>query len=106
MGSCTLQVAGRVVLRSHGAPPEAEYALFEPGDIELRASEPGNVREMGYRTTVAAARTRLESAGITAKLADEAAHAMCPALAQAYARGPVVRRAAPHFGPTELFEGK
>ena len=105
MGPCTLQIAGRVVLRSTGAPPEAEYALFESGDIELRASEPGTVRELGYRTSVATARSRLEELGITAKLAEEAAIAMRPALGQMYARGPVVRRVATHFGATEFFEG-
>ncbi len=106
MGPCTLQIAGRIVLRSTGAPPEAEYALFEPGEIELRATEPGTVRELGYRTTVATARSRLADIGITAKLAEEAALAMRPGLAQAYARGPVVRRVATHFGATEMFDGQ
>jgi hypothetical protein len=56
-----LLVGDRVVLRSP-SPPETEYALFEIGDIELRASEPGRVREHGYQTTAERARNRLESA--------------------------------------------
>ena len=52
-----LLIGDRVVLRAN-APPEAEYILFEIGDIELRSSEPGRVREHGYQTTVERARAR------------------------------------------------
>ncbi len=98
-----LLVGDRVVLRASG-PPEAEYALFDPGDIELRASEPGRVREHGYRTTVARARSRLSQGGVTESLARRCAAVMNPVLAEAFARGPAVERVARHLGPAELFQ--
>lgn len=101
--ACMLLVGDRVVLRSP-SPPEAEYGLFEIADIELRASEPGRVREHGYQTTAERARARLMQSGITAALARECAHAMHPVLSEAYARGPAVRHVARYLGPTELFQ--
>ncbi|HEY8079439.1 MAG TPA: hypothetical protein VIF62_35150, partial [Labilithrix sp.] len=101
--TCMLRVGDRVVLRAT-SPPEAEYALFELGDIELRASEPGRVREHGYQTTVERARERLAALGITAAFARECAVAMHPILSEAYARGPSVRHVARYFGPLELFQ--
>jgi hypothetical protein len=98
-----LLVGDRVVLRAN-APPEAEYLLFEIADIELRASEPGRVREHGYQTTVERARSRLQQVGITAELARECAVAMHPVLSTAYARGPGVRHVARYLGPLELFQ--
>lgn len=98
-----LLIGDRVVLRAN-APPEAEYLLFEIGDIELRASEPGRVREHGYQTTVEQARARLAQAGATAALARECAIAMQPALSTAYARGPAVKHVARYLGPLELFQ--
>jgi hypothetical protein len=98
-----LLVDERVVLRA-GAPPEAEYALFEPGEIELHASEPGRVHEHGYRTTALEARSRLAQAGVTASLARECAEVMQPVLARAYARGSAVAQIAEHLGPRELLE--
>src|SRR5579864_661498 len=98
-----LLVGDRVVLRA-ASPPEAEYALFELGDIELRASEPGRVREHGYQTTVERARERLSQQGVTAAFARECAVAMHPILSEAYARGPAVRHVARYFGPLELFQ--
>jgi hypothetical protein len=103
--TCTLEVGERVVLHSKGGPPEAEYALFDPGEIELFASEPGTVREVGYRTVAEAASQRLEAAGVTPSLALEAASAIGPSLATAYARGSAVRRVASLLGPVELFDG-
>lgn len=105
MATCTLEIGERVVLHSKGGPPEAEYALFDPGEIELSASEPGTVREVGYRTVAEEASQRLAAAGVTASLAHEAASALGPSLATAYARGPAVRRVASLLGPVELFEG-
>src|SRR5688500_584761 len=98
-----LLVGDRVVLRSP-SPPEAEYGLFEIGDIELRASEPGRVREHGYQTTAERARNRLESMGINPSLARECAAAMQPVLAEAYARGAAVRHVSRYLGPIELFQ--
>jgi hypothetical protein len=103
--SCQLVLGERVVLRTKGGPADVEYALFDPGDIELHALGPGNIREVGYRTTVADARERLEVAGVTAALAEEAAGALRP-IADHYARGPAVRRAMAQLGAAELFEGK
>lgn len=98
-----LLVGDRVVLRSP-SPPEAEYALFEIGDIELRASEPGRVREHGYQTTAERARNRLESMGVTAALARECASFMQPTLAEAYSRGAAVRHVSRYLGAIELFQ--
>jgi len=98
-----LFVGDRVVLRA-SAPPDAEYALFEIADIELRASEPGRVREHGYQTTAGRARARLAQIGVTTALARECAIAMHPALSTAYARGTSVRRVSRYLGPIELFQ--
>ncbi|MDB4943643.1 MAG: Basic proline-rich protein precursor, partial [Labilithrix sp.] len=98
-----LLVGDRVVLRSN-APPDAEYLLFEIADIELRASEPGRVREHGYQTTASRARARLAQVGITAGLARACAVAAQPVIATAYARGPGVRHIAGYLGPLELFQ--
>lgn len=95
-----------MVVRADAGPLDAELALFDPDCIELRTTEPGAVREAGYRTTVLDARARLESAGITRDLAERAADAMRTGLAAAYARGPVVRRAVSELGASEMFEGK
>lgn len=98
-----LLIGDRVVLRAN-APPEAEYILFEIGDIELRSSEPGRVREHGYQTTVERARARLAQAGATAALAHDCAAAMHPVLSGAYARGPAAKHVARYLSPLELFQ--
>lgn len=103
--ACMLLIGDRVVLRAN-APPEAEYILFEVGDIELRSSEPGRVREHGYQTTVERARARLAQAGVTPVLARECAVAMQPALAVAYARGPAAKHVARHLTALELFQAE
>lgn len=100
-----LLVGDRVVLRANG-PPEVEYTMFEIGDIELRASEPGRVREHGYQTTASRARMRLAQAGFTAALARECAVAMHPVISETYARGPSVRAVARYLGPLELFQSE
>lgn len=100
-----LLIGDRVVLRAN-APPEAEYILFEIGDIELRSSEPGRVREHGYQTTVERARARLAQVGATAALAHECAKAMQPVLSAAYARGPAAKHVARYLGPLELFQAE
>ncbi|MBX3212319.1 MAG: hypothetical protein KF850_09825 [Labilithrix sp.] len=101
--TCLLLVGDRVVLRGT-APPETEYAMFEIGEIELRASEPGRVREHGYQTTADLARARLAHLGMTPALARELAESMQPVLTDAYARGLAVRRVARYLGPGELFQ--
>ena len=105
MAACTLHVGDRVALASVGGPPEVEYALFDPGEIELAAMGPGMVQEVGYQTTATDAVARLEDQGIKLALVLETACAMQPTLALAYARGASVRRIANALGPAELFEG-
>ena len=102
MASSTLLIGDRVVLSCLGGGAEAEYALFEPGDIELRASEPGRVREHGYLTTAAQALEHLEQTGVTTELARRCANAMQPTLAEAYARGPAVRNVAQYLRAVDL----
>jgi len=103
--SCVLIVGGRVVVRADAGPLEAELALFSSDCIELKTTDPGAVREAGYRTTASEARARLADLGITLELAERTARAMIPNLATAYARGAVVRRAVAELGPSEMFEG-
>lgn len=98
-----LLVGDRVVLRA-AVPPEAEYAMFELADIELRASEPGRVREHGYQTTVDRAKQRLAQLGITSELARECASSMQPTISDAYARGSAVRHVARYLGALELLQ--
>jgi hypothetical protein len=105
VASCTLEVGDRVILLAKGGPPEAEFALFDAGDIELASSGPGQVREVGYRTTADDAVRRLEAVGVTLDLAEETAAVMVPMIATTYARGPVARRVASLLGPGELFDG-
>jgi hypothetical protein len=105
VATCTLEVGQRLVLQSKGGPPEAEYALFDPGEIELLAEAPGLVREVGYRTIAREAIGRLESVGVNLALAHEAASAVAPSIGVTYARGPAVRRIAALLGPAELFDG-
>jgi hypothetical protein len=105
VATCTLEVGDRVVLLSKGGPPEAEYALFDPGEITLSAEAPGMVREVSYRTTARDALGRLETVGVNLALAHEAASAVAPSIAVTYALGPAVRRIASLLGPAELFDG-
>ncbi len=105
MAGSRLEIDGRTVARGDAGPLDAEYAAFDPGDLELKATEPGNVREIGYRTTAKAARARFAALGVTAELARAAAEAFSP-LAPLYARGGSARKVADKLGATELFEGR
>ncbi len=105
MSSCELLVGSRVLLRAEGGAPEAEYALFDEGEIELQAISPGSNREVGYRTTVARASERLTALGITPPFAEAAALVVAADVKLAYARGPLVRRIASYLGAAELFDG-
>jgi hypothetical protein len=100
-----LDIDGRTIARCESGPLDAEYALFEPSDLELKATEPGNVREIGYRTKVVTARARLALLGVTPELASAAAEEFAP-LALVYARGGTVRKVAAKLGAAELFEGR
>jgi hypothetical protein len=105
MAACTLDVGPRRVLVSEEGPPAAEFALFDPSDIELAPGDGGALREAGYRTTAAEAVRRLAVAGITLDFAHECAELVRGRIAETYARGPVVRRLAPLLGAAELFDG-
>jgi hypothetical protein len=99
-----LEIAGRAVARSADGALDAEYALFEPADLERKATDGGPEREVGYKTTVATARTRLGYIGVTETIARVLGDEVRP-LAETYARGPAARRVAKLLGATELFEG-
>jgi hypothetical protein len=105
VGECTLSIGGQRIVRSQGLL-DAEYALFDIGDIELRASAPGSVREHSYKTTVEQALERLAAAGVTREVVLSCTQAMQPVLADAYARGPAVRRIARLLRAEELFEAR
>jgi hypothetical protein len=101
---CTLEIADQLILRSEGGPPEAEYALVDASDIELRALELGAIREVGYRTSVGDARDRLTAAGITPAVVQEAESAARSAFGP-FARGEAARRLLPVLTAAELFDG-
>jgi hypothetical protein len=105
VATCTLRIGDRVALASVGGAPEVEYALFDPGAIELAATGPGMVQEVGYVTTVGEAIGRLKDGGVEWPFVLETAGALQPSVAIAYARGPAVRRIATSLGPAELFDG-
>jgi hypothetical protein len=100
----TLAIGSTAVFVAQGGPPEVEYALFDSGEIELRSTEPGTIREAGYRTTVGLARERLDRAGFTSTLADRAAAAARPTVARAYARSAAARCIVSRLEAAELFE--
>jgi hypothetical protein len=102
---CTLEISAHLVVEAREGPLAAEYALFELGDIQLQASEPGSNWEAGYRTTVGHARARLAEQGVTATLAAEAAEALRP-ISASYARGAAVQCIVDRLGAAEFFEGQ
>ncbi len=106
MSRCTLELGGTVLVVADEGTLAAEYGLFDPGDIELSATGPGTIRETGYRTTVGEALPRLAHFGLTRELAEEAAAALKPWIARAYARGPAVRCIVEQLGTAELFDGR
>lgn len=103
--SCKLTIAEQLISRADVGPPEAELALVDIDCLELRATEPGAVREIGYRTTAKDALARLAALGVTPELARQAAD-VAHTLAPTYARGLVVRRITKELGAAELFEGR
>ena len=104
MSNCTLTIGGALIVRSAGAP-DAEYALFDASDIELRAISPGNIREHSYKTTAERARERLAAVGYTGEAAHACAEAMQPKLAPAYARGHAAERLTTKLSTREVLEG-
>jgi hypothetical protein len=105
LSRCTLEFSGEVVAVADGGPFDAEYLLFDPGDIELSASGPGTIRETGYRTTAGEALTRLTQLGLTRELNEETTAALRPWIARTYARGVAVRRIVDWLDAGELFDG-
>lgn len=99
-----LTCGGRVVLRSEGLP-DIEYALFDPSEIELCAISPGSTRESCYRTTASAARTRLAGYGIDHAMFEATFEAVA-SVAEAYARGPAVKKIVPRLSGKELFASR
>ncbi|HEY3815630.1 MAG TPA: hypothetical protein VGL81_00585 [Polyangiaceae bacterium] len=103
---CSLALGDALVLVAEGGPPEVEFALFDPGDIELHATEPGSIREIGYRTTVGEARARLSDAGFTPAVGAEVAAVAQPSIAKAYARGAAARCVVDRLDGVELLEAR
>ena len=104
MSRVTLSIQDIAVFEAQGGRPEVEYALFEPSEIELRATGVGSIREAGYRTTAGQARGRLDEAGFTATMAERATTALRPAVARAYARSAAARCVVGRLEPVELLE--
>ncbi len=105
MAACTLHIGSRRVLVSDEGPPAAEFALFDSSDVELAQGDGGVLHESGYRTTAGEAANRLAVAGITVEIAAQCASVVRGRIAEAYARGPVVRKLGALLGAGELFEG-
>jgi hypothetical protein len=103
--STSLWLGERVIVRCVDGALGAEYALFEPGEIVLRATDPVTVRETGYLTTAGQAMAHLNRAGITVEFAKKAANAIAPEVIASYARGLAIRSLASRLGPQELFDG-
>jgi hypothetical protein len=104
-GSSTLRIGERIVSFCDDGLLASEYALFDPSDAVLHASDPVTVREAGYITTAREAIERLAREGVTAALAEHAAAAMPREIVLAYGRGQVARSLAGRLGPQELFDG-
>ena len=100
----TLRLGEHIVLVIEDGTPDVEYALFDAGEIQLQATEPGTIREMGYTTVAGEAQARLAALGVNQALADEAAAAARISTAR-YARGAAVRCIVGELGAAELFEG-
>ena len=100
-----MRIGERLVARCEDGLFDAEYLLFEPADITLRAADPVTVREEGYITTAQQARARLSEAAVGMKLAESARAAGAPAGARSFARGAAAAGIMGDLGAYELFEG-
>ncbi len=98
----TLKIQGLTIVEADG-PLHVEYALFDPEERELGRG-PSGACELGFRTSVNAARVRLAQLGVTEALAQSFARIMSPALSEAFARGPAVRRVTGLVDARVLFE--
>ncbi len=104
--STLFRIDDRIVSRCDDGLLLAEYAIFSPRDTEIRPSDRVRANVSGFVTSAGVARSRLEAAGVSLALADEAAAAMSQSVVDAYAQGPAVRSVASHLGAHELFEGR
>ena len=104
--STLFRIDDRVVSRCDDGLLLAEYAIFNPRDTEIRPSDCVRANVSGFVTSAGVARARLEAAGVSLALAEEAASAMSQSVVDAYANGAAVRSVASRLGPYELFEGK
>ncbi len=100
----SLVVGERVVSRCEDGLLEAEYALFDRGEVVVATGGVG-VHEQGYLTTAGFARTRLYTAGITSELARQAFNALRPGQLRALARSHSVLSLVDRLGPYEAFQG-
>jgi hypothetical protein len=103
--STTLRLGERVIVRCDDGLLATEYVLFDASDIVLRATDPVTVRETGYITTARDAIVRLAKAGITPKLADEAASALAPEVVASFGRSSALGAITPQLRAYELFDG-
>jgi hypothetical protein len=101
----TLTIGDWVAARATRGLLECEYALFAPSDVLLATPIAGaGVREQGYLTTAAHARTRLETLGFTRHLQRRAFDAIAsdlPSLVRASALAPAIA----HVEAAEAFQG-
>jgi hypothetical protein len=104
-GTSSFRVGERLIAWSDDGLLGAEYALFDPSEIVLHASDPVSVREAGYMTTARKAVDRLAESGVSMDLATQAAKALRPEAIFSFARGENARAVADELGPQELFDG-
>jgi len=104
-GTSSLRVGERLIALSHDGLLAAEYALFDPSEIVLHASDPVTVREAGYMTTAREGLGRLARSGVTPELAHDAAKAVSAEVIASFARGATARSVAAELGAQELFDG-
>jgi hypothetical protein len=83
----------------------AEYALFEPADVVLRASDAKAVFEAGYRTTARKALERLGRSAVTPSAAEDAVRGISRDVVRALARCEAARAVSNRLGAAEILDG-
>ncbi len=87
----------------------AEYALFDPSDLVLRAADresgADGVQEAGYRTTARKALDRLARSGVTPSVADDVVRALSREVVRSLARCRGARAVANRLGAAEILDG-
>jgi hypothetical protein len=92
VSGCKLSINGLDVVTARSGALEVEYALFDPGDLKLVTTAIGQVRELGYETTVEGALENLEQIGASVGLAERVAMILRGSVGEHYAKGPIVFR--------------